>query len=533
MKEIIRIHLARTPFDIEIEARTMLEQYLEAIHKALHADEDTMREIEARVVEILLERGVQKDGTITATDVEAVTARLGAPSEFSDDDEAQSVERTSQKRLMRDSNSGLLGGVCAGIADYFGVNVMWPRLIFILVILLSFGMAVMVYAVLWLVVPQAKTAADKLQMRGEPVTLASLKAETSDVPGKVVERSKPLVIVLRVLLGLGFVMAALGAIGLIIAAIFVREPLFGTSIHDLATSSTLGILGGAYVAAIAAGLLFVVLMVLAAYASFAWMVNKKMLVAGGVIIVLGLTSFMTAIGLGSYGVNQVHQRIAELQTSQTVAATELKNVKTIEIDNGSNVPVNYIATNDAPHITTEYLKGYQKPTVKTTVDNGTAHMVIGATSDCQNSARVACLGYESVTIYGPAAANLTATKGNLNYTADQDAMVLQVNSDANVTLGGSTTTLQATVATGASLDAGGAAIHSVQVNLQQNAMANFGTVVDLTATVPEACGAGNSSALTYASATNLIVNGQSAQPGRFHSMHTPPFMTCAQIEQDE
>lgn len=533
MKEIIRIHLARTPFAIEIEARKVLEQYLDDIKKALHADDETMREIEARVVEILDERGIKKDGTITVADVEAVTGQLGEPSEFSDDDEAQPGEYSGQKRLMRDSEHGMLGGVCAGIADYFGVNVMWPRLVAILAVLISFGTALIVYAVLWLVIPPAKTAADKLQMRGEPVTLAALKAESSETMAKVIERSKPLVVVLRILLGIGFVLAALGAVGLTIAAVFVREPLFSSSIHGFATGSTLGILGGAYVTAIAAGLLFAVLMALAAYASFTWTVNKKMLVSGGIIVVLGLASFATTLGLGAYGVGQVHQRIAELQTSETSTLAALAHAKNIEIDMSGSLSVNYIATSDTPRVTTDYLKGYEKPVVKVTEHDGTTHITVGGASACQNSARFACLGYESVTIYGPAAANLTAAGGTLNYTADQDAMTLHVKSDAGVVADGSIGTLTATLDEGASLGAQDASIHSVTVALDQSTSADFGTVFDMTATAPESCGMGEGSQLSYAGVTRLTVNGQVEATDGFHTMHTLPFMSCVRIERDE
>lgn len=535
MKEIIKIHLARTPFAIEIDARKVLEQYLEAIKQALHADEDTMREIEARMVEILLERGIHKDGTITAADVEAITERLGEPSEFSDDDETQPVEHYGKKRVMRDNERGLLGGVCAGIADYFGVNVLWPRLIFILITLLSFGTAVVVYAVLWLVIPVAKTAADKLQMRGEPVTLAALKAESSETAPSVVERSKPLVIVLRVLLGLGFVVAAFGAVGLIIAAIFVREPLFGASVHDLPSGGTLSILGGAYVAAIIAGLLFIVLMVLAAYASFTWAVTKKMIVSGGIIVVLGLASFATGLGLGVYGAHQVNQQIAKLQTSETTTVPALQAAKNVVIDNHADLPIDYIATSDAPHMTIQYLKGYHKPAVKIINDNGTAHISLDDDTDCpSNAARFACLSNaDSVTIYGPAVANMTVTRGTANYTSDQDTMTLQLKADAAATLNGSIATLKANVGAGASLDAESAAVRSVQLSIAQNTTANFGTIVDLAATVPEACGAGSTSQLTYTDVTNLTVNGQDGATGGFHTMHTMPFMHCVQIEQNQ
>ena len=62
MKEITRIHLAKTAFSVEIDAKKSLEKYLNSIQKNMHADAEAMKEIEARMVEILAERGVMKEG---------------------------------------------------------------------------------------------------------------------------------------------------------------------------------------------------------------------------------------------------------------------------------------------------------------------------------------------------------------------------------------------------------------------------------------------------------------------------------------
>ena len=64
MKEITRIHLAKTAFSVEIDAKKSLEKYLNSIQKNMHADAEAMKEIEARMVEILAERSVMKEGVI-------------------------------------------------------------------------------------------------------------------------------------------------------------------------------------------------------------------------------------------------------------------------------------------------------------------------------------------------------------------------------------------------------------------------------------------------------------------------------------
>ena len=87
MKEITRIHLAKTPFSVEVDAKKSLEKYLNLIQKNMHAEPEAMREIEARMVELLAERGVSKDGVISHDDVLAVQKQMGEPRDFSDDDE--------------------------------------------------------------------------------------------------------------------------------------------------------------------------------------------------------------------------------------------------------------------------------------------------------------------------------------------------------------------------------------------------------------------------------------------------------------
>ncbi|QWQ31629.1 PspC domain-containing protein [Candidatus Minimicrobia vallesae] len=185
MKEITRIHLAKTAFSVEIDAKKSLEKYLNSIQKNMHADAEAMKEIEARMVEILAERGVMKEGVISDDDVLAIKNQMGEPRDFSDDSEDSTDELTDdnekpEKQLMRDTDGAVIGGVCAGIAAYFNINPLWVRLIAIISLFVTFGTMVLVYLAMWVSMPPAKTASDKLRMRGKPVTLAALKEASAD-----------------------------------------------------------------------------------------------------------------------------------------------------------------------------------------------------------------------------------------------------------------------------------------------------------------------------------------------------------------
>ena len=84
MKEVTRMHLAKTPYSVEVDAKKALEGYLAAIEKTMRAEPEVMREIETRMVELLAERGVAKDGVISLDDVNALKTQMGDPKEFSE-----------------------------------------------------------------------------------------------------------------------------------------------------------------------------------------------------------------------------------------------------------------------------------------------------------------------------------------------------------------------------------------------------------------------------------------------------------------
>lgn len=83
-------------------------------------------------------------------------------------------ENPNIRKFYRDPEQGVLGGVCRGVAVYFGINEMFVRLFFIGILFL-YGTGVMAYIILWWVIPKAESLTDRLQMEGEPVTLSSIK----------------------------------------------------------------------------------------------------------------------------------------------------------------------------------------------------------------------------------------------------------------------------------------------------------------------------------------------------------------------
>jgi phage shock protein PspC (stress-responsive transcriptional regulator) len=185
MKKTLTINLGGIVFNIDEDAYSLLEKYLSSLRIYFSREEGTneiMDDFEIRISELFNERLQAGFNVITIEYVEKIIKRMGRPEDIFGEEEAGTndsrqttpTEKT-KKRLMRDMDDHILGGVASGMAAYFGCDVMAMRLLLILLIVLPLPVpVVLIYIVFWLVTPAAKTAADKLIMRGESVTLENL-----------------------------------------------------------------------------------------------------------------------------------------------------------------------------------------------------------------------------------------------------------------------------------------------------------------------------------------------------------------------
>jgi len=181
MNKTISISLAGFSFIIEEQAYEKLNKYLQALRNSLEKDEvdEVMYDIEIRIAEIFREN-LDKREVVNSDDVEKVIAQLGTPEAIEGQSEENTGQETSQektrKELFRDMKRGKIAGVCAGLAQYFGMDISLMRIIWILVFIFSVGfVSVVAYVILWVVVPEAETASDFLKMQGRPINFDSLK----------------------------------------------------------------------------------------------------------------------------------------------------------------------------------------------------------------------------------------------------------------------------------------------------------------------------------------------------------------------
>lgn len=201
MNEVTRIRLGRIAYDIDINAKKELEKYSRAIRKSLGQDSDVYDDIEIRMTEILADQGVQAGEVITMDEVLAIESQLGQPGDFASDGANTSTEADTDhsedneprikatKKYYRDVDHALAGGVLAGLSAYTGIDVTILRLIFVGLCFISFGTFFLVYIIMWMVAPPALTVGEKLEMRGEPVDLASIIEESSSRLGDEISRA--------------------------------------------------------------------------------------------------------------------------------------------------------------------------------------------------------------------------------------------------------------------------------------------------------------------------------------------------------
>ena len=195
MKKTITVSIGAIVFHVEEDAYDKLSRYLEAIKsqfRRFDGRDELFSDIEARIAEILQGKLNPGKEVITVEDIDEVITILGQPADFDMGEEAAGSRpgvspSYQQKRLYRDPERKMIGGVCTGLGAYFGLDPVWIRAIFLILIFAS-GFSLLVYLILWIAVPEARTTAEKLEMRGEPVNLSNLEKSIGDEAGQIKEK---------------------------------------------------------------------------------------------------------------------------------------------------------------------------------------------------------------------------------------------------------------------------------------------------------------------------------------------------------
>ena len=191
MNKTVNINLAGTFFHIDEDAYQKLQRYLEAIKRSFTDSQgrnEIIADIETRIAELFNERVENDKQVVSIKEVEQVITIMGQPEDYMVDEEifedepkrTYSTSRTSSiRKLYRDTENAYIGGVSAGLSHYFGIEVLWIRLIWVL-LFFGAGTGVLVYILLWILMPAAETTSEKLAMSGKPVNITNIEEKVKE-----------------------------------------------------------------------------------------------------------------------------------------------------------------------------------------------------------------------------------------------------------------------------------------------------------------------------------------------------------------
>ncbi len=179
MKITVSINIGGMAFHIDEDAYTELKIYLRSLDRYFAKEPSSaeiMADIEARIADLLKAKINDYKQVITLQDVRDVINTLGTPEDISDDSGSgyDKLGSTGYHRMYRDTDNRIIAGVCSGMAAYWRIEPWIVRVIFI-IISLPGGLGILIYIILWIVLPEAKTTAQKIEMKGDPVNIHNIK----------------------------------------------------------------------------------------------------------------------------------------------------------------------------------------------------------------------------------------------------------------------------------------------------------------------------------------------------------------------
>lgn len=189
MNKTVSITISGMLFSLEEQAFDKLENYLKSLKQYFENEEggaEIVNDIEARIAELFEAKLNDKKDVISLEDVADVIALMGQPWEMVEEEEEEEEEKSNSRessrkwanresrKIFRNPDDAVLGGVCSGLGAYLNIDPVWIRLFFALVFL-TYGTGLLLYIILWIAIPEAQTTADKLRMKGKPVNVSNIE----------------------------------------------------------------------------------------------------------------------------------------------------------------------------------------------------------------------------------------------------------------------------------------------------------------------------------------------------------------------
>lgn len=193
MKKTFDININGNVFQIEVDAYEVLQKYMVNLKNYFGKDEEgkeIISDIESRIAEIFTEKINEENQVVTLHWVNEVVDTMGTPENFNEeqiDEEPLAGQKKRKRKLYRDPEQSVLGGVCGGLAAYFNMDPVVIRLIVVLLALVTSGAGLLAYFILWIIVPKAVTTTQRLEMKGEDVTVKNIEKFIKDEVNAVKE----------------------------------------------------------------------------------------------------------------------------------------------------------------------------------------------------------------------------------------------------------------------------------------------------------------------------------------------------------
>jgi phage shock protein PspC (stress-responsive transcriptional regulator) len=195
MKSTVKVSISRSAFHLDSDAYEMLHDYLNRLEKHFEGKDggrEIVSDIEERLAELLTARISTPEQVVSMALVEEIIAIMGMPGDMEPCETGYGatapLPQNRRRRLYRDMHDKIIGGVCSGLAAYFGIDVAGSRLLFVLCFFVGVsipvipvgGFLLIVYLALWIIVPPAVTARERMEMRNDNTTIADIQRKVED-----------------------------------------------------------------------------------------------------------------------------------------------------------------------------------------------------------------------------------------------------------------------------------------------------------------------------------------------------------------
>ena len=198
MNKTVNINLANVLFHIDENAYSKMRRYLESVKRSFAntpGSDEILADIEARIAELFHEKLADERQVITEKEVDEVISIMGQPEDYMvdedifEDEPRPRTETRKSKKLYRDIETKYIGGVCSGLEHYLGFDALWIRIIFLLLGVFT-GFGFIAYILLWILVPEAATTSQQLDMKGEAVNIDNIQRKVKEGFDDVADKVK-------------------------------------------------------------------------------------------------------------------------------------------------------------------------------------------------------------------------------------------------------------------------------------------------------------------------------------------------------